>query len=431
MKKIIIIGGGLSGLSAAVNLIKKGFKIEILESSQKLGGRTYSLQSDNLNSTIDNGQHFLMGCYTNTLKYIDEIQSKEKFFFQDSLSISFQQIGGESIKLHSSEYFYPLNLLTSFIKFRLLTFSERLQVIKFLIHLNSIKKKLIVDSTVLELLKNNGQSNSTIEKFWEMLVVSAMNSSIQIASAKLFLEMIEIIFFSGKDSSKLVIPNVGLSEALIDPAGNYISKRGGQISKNEKVLRVNFDNESVASVITNKRTITDFDIVISSLTADKLTNLLDESICNKMNIPTLEYSPILSVNLWLKENNLKEKFYSLVGCKFHWLFNKQEYLSLLRSAAIEMINLDSEELIKLADSELRKYFPILNNIEIVGTKVIKERKATFVSDKMSIVSRNKLTKDFNNFYIAGDWTNTGLPSTIESAVKSGVLISEIVCRKYS
>ena len=298
MKKIIIIGGGLSGLSTAVNLLKKGYQIEIIESSQKLGGRTYSFQAENLMSTLDNGQHFLMGCYTDTLQYIDEINARDKFYFQDSLRISFQQVGGESKNLHSSEHFYPLNLLTSFIKFRLLTVSERFEVVKLLIRLRRVKINLEQDTTIFELLRKNGQSNSTIEKFWEMLVVSAMNSSIETASAKLFLEMIEIIFFSGKDSSKLVIPTVGLSEALIDPAENYIIKSGGKISKNEKVLKVNFENESVASITTNKRTISNIDIIVSATTANSLISLLDEDIYNNLNIPSLAYSPILSVNLW-------------------------------------------------------------------------------------------------------------------------------------
>lgn len=424
MKKILIIGGGLSGLASAVNLMGKGFQVEILEASPKLGGRTYSFRDEKSSCTIDNGQHILMGCYTDTLSYIDKIDSRSNFDFQESLKINYVTEFGEKYKLFIPKNIYPINQLYSFLRFKLLSFRERKEVLQFLFNLNSISKKIKDDISLKQLLTENKQSSQTIIKFWEMVVVSAMNTPIEQASAILFLKMIKIIFFSGEDSSKIIIPKVGLSEALIDPAERLISENGGIINCNERVREIEFNGDEAVAVKTNKRIVSDFEILVSAIPGDKLENIVNSEVEDKIKIPSFKYSPILSVNLWLDNNPLEGSFFGLIGGEFHWLFNKKDYVTLIKSSAFNTIDLDKKELIKLADSELRKYFPILIDIEIVDANVIKERKATYISDAKSVEKRNEFVGGFGNLFIAGDWINTGLPSTIESAVKSGKMVAE-------
>ena len=426
MKKILIIGGGLSGLSSALYLTEMGFQVEIVEASPKLGGRTYSFEYKGKNRVIDNGQHILMGCYSHTLDYINKIKSEDKIYFQDSLQINYASPDNKIYNLSVPEKFYPLNFLYSFINFKLLTFNERKEVLKFLFRLKTIQKQIRNDQSVKSLLSANGQSSSTIKTFWKLVVISAMNTPIEIASAELFVEMIKIIFFSGKKSSAIIIPNTGLSEALVNPAMDLILSKGGTISSSERVLKIEIEGERITKVITSSREINDFDFVISAITAENLLKIIPENLKNRMNIPVFDYSSIISVNLWLDENPLKEKFYGIIGGEFHWLFNKGEYVSLIKSAANNMINLNKNDLIEIAKSEIKKYFTILNNTEVIDSKIIKERKATLISDSNSVKQRRKLIHNFNNLFIVGDWTNTGLPGTIESSVKSGKMISELI-----
>ena len=426
MKKILIIGGGLAGLSAAINLIEEGYKIEIIEASPKLGGRTYSFLSNDKHTIIDNGQHILMGCYSHTLDYIDRVNSRDKFHFQESLEINYVAEEGKTFKLSIPKSFYPFNLLYGFINFKLLTVSERKTVLKFFLAIKTGNVKVVENQSVKELLSIHGQSGGVIGKFWDNLVISAMNTPIELASGELFVNMIKIIFFSGRDGSNIIIPNVGLSEALIYPAENLIINKGNKIVTSERVIKVEFQNGKVKEVITTKRKITDFEYIISAIPSDQLLKILSNDISAKMNIPSLQYSSILSVNLWLSENPLKEKFYGIVGGEFHWLFNKGKYISLVKSAAADLIFSKKNELIETANSELKKYFTILTDTEIIDSKIIKERKATMISDINSIKKRKKLSYSYNNLFIAGDWTNTGLPGTIESSVKSGRMISEMI-----
>jgi len=426
MKKIIIIGGGLSGLSTAVYLIDKGFKVEILEASPKLGGRTYSFNFKESDTVIDNGQHLLMGCYGHTLDYIDKIGSKDNFHFQDSLNINYVTADSKICPLSVPKTVYPFNFLFSFLNFKLLTFNERKEVLKFLFRINAIQKKNRNDISVKDLLEQNGQSESTVAKFWNLVVISAMNTPIDIASAKLFIDIIKIIFFSGKGSSNIILPKVGLSEALINPAEKFVLNRGGEVSYSERILKFEFNSNMLTKIVTSERIIEDFDYVVSAIPADNLLKIIPDDSKIRISVPTFEYSPILSVNLWLSENPLKEKFYGMIGGSFHWLFNKGEYISLIKSTATDMINLNKNELIKLATMELNKFFSILTNKDILQAKIIKERKATIISDSNSVKLRNEFVNCYNNFLIAGDWINTGLPGTIESSIKSGKMVVDII-----
>ena len=426
MKKILIIGGGLSGLSSAVHLTEMGFQVEIIEASPKLGGRAYSFNYSQRNDILDNGQHILMGCYSHTLEYIDKIKSRDQFYSQDSLHVNYVSEDNRIYTLSVAKNFYPFNFLYSFINFNLLSFNERIEILKFFFRLNAIQKKIGSNETVKDILMRNGQSISTIKKFWNLIVISAMNTPIEIASAELFVEMIKIIFFSGKKSSTIILPGSGLSEALVYPASKLILNRGGEISLSERVDKIETIGKRITKVFTSKREIDNFDLVISTIPADNLVKIIPDEFTIRMNIPSFEYSPIISVNLWYDKNPLKEKFYGIIDGEFHWLFNKGDYISLIKSAANNIANLNKNEIIETAISEMKKYFPILNNIEIIDSKIIKERKATIISSSISAEQRKKLNHNFSNLFIAGDWVNTGLPSTIESSIKSGKKISELI-----
>lgn len=430
MKKILIIGGGLSGLSSAVLLSKIGYSVEIIESTPKLGGRTYSLNYNGIN--VDNGQHILMECYNNTLEYIDIIGSRDLFEFQKSLSINYVNDRKELFKFKIPKYFYPINSLIGLMTFRLLKVKDRLSILKMLLKLKKNETNIFIDITVHEFLSRNNQSEEVISSFWESLVVSTMNTTTKIASTKMFIDMIKIIFFTDKRSFNIVIPKVDLSKALIDPAIQYLKAKGVQISTSERLLSVSIEKGKAIQVITNKRTITDFDLLISSIPEYSLNKVDFINSTQSIALPKLKYSPIVTVHVWLNYNPFNEKMYNLVGSQFDWLFNHGTHISLVKSNASELVTMDKNLVIKIVFSELKKYFTILSKTEIKSYIVLKEKHATFVPDIDSIKQRQSISNLIKNFYICGDWTNTGLPGTIEGAIKSGKLIAnEIISEKIN
>ena len=227
MKKILIIGGGISGLSSALFLSEAGYNVEIIEASPKLGGRAYSFEYNG--TQVDNGQHVLMECYTNTFEYIDITGSRELFHFQDSLSINYVNNRRELSKFHIPKYFYPLNNLIGLMNFKVLKLRDRFSVLRLLIKIKNFNATSYKDKTVYEYLKENKQSEDAIIKFWESLVASTMNTSTTIASSKMFIDMMKIIFFTDKRSANIVIPKVDLSATLIKPAVDKLICNGVKI----------------------------------------------------------------------------------------------------------------------------------------------------------------------------------------------------------
>jgi len=156
------------------------------------------------------------------------------------------------------------------------------------------------------------------------------------------------------------------------------------------------------------------------------SNPSEENLINRVKeeIGKIEYSSILNIHLWLKENPFKQKFYGLIGSSIHWVFNHGKHISLTTSNANEYSETKNDLIVEKFCSELEKYFPIFKRDLVVDTKVIKEKRATFIPDTQSEIIREKVNSPFTNFIMAGDWANTGLPSTIESAVNSGKAAAE-------
>lgn len=417
MKKVLIIGGGLSGLASAAFLSNSGYQVELIEASPKLGGRTYSFSYNGCK--VDNGQHILMECYSNTLEYIDLIGSRKLFDFQQTLYLKSVDANGNYFKLSAPKYFYPLNNLIGFLRYKLFTLKERIDIIQLLLKIKFMDEKEVSDITLYEFLVEQNQSEKIILMFWENIAISTMNTKLKVASAEMFIRIAKIIFFSNKKSANIVIPNVDLTSSLVAPARDSIIRSGNKISTSEKAVGFIVEQEKIITVATNKRKISDFDLLISAIPEYGLNKLVPKNGGSKFRLPELKYSPIVSVHVWLSENPLKEKMYSLIGGEFDWLFNHGDYITLIKSSAEKLVTINNNKVIKIVFSELKKYFTILTNIVIKDYVVLKEKRATFISNLDSINQRKSISNPFPNLFLAGDWTNTELPATIEGAIKSG------------
>jgi len=422
MKKILIIGGGLSGLSSAIFLANSGFQVELIEASPKLGGRTYSFNYNGFD--VDNGQHILMGCYSNTLEYVNLIDSSKLFDFNKTLYLNSIDARGHSYKLKVPKYFYPLNHIIGFLKYDLFSVKERIEIIQLLIKIKFMDEKAVENKSLIEFLVAQNQSEKMISMFWDNIVISTMNTKLRLASTEMFIRLIKIIFFSSKTSANIIIPKVDLSSSMIEPARKTIVRSGGKVSTSEKAIAFIIEQERIVAVETTKRTIEKFDYVISALPEYGLNKIKFKNGFDELKLPDLNYSPIVSVHVWLNKNPLKEKMYDLLEGEFDWLFNHGEYVTLLKSSADKLVTLNKNEVIRIVFSELKKYFAILTIEEIKDYVVLKEKRATFISDLDSINQRNSISNPYQNLFLAGDWTNTGLPATIEGAIKSGKDVSE-------
>lgn len=423
MKHCIVIGGGIAGLTSAAYLTKQNIKVTLLESSPKLGGRAYSFTEQKSNDVVDNGQHILMGCYSDTLHFLKLIGAKENFIYQKRLRIYFLTKEGKQLSLKSFTSIYPFNLLLALLNFKVITFAERLSLLKFVMKLPFISHQRLLDKNVRDWLKEEKQSNDTIKSLWEIIAVGALNTNIDKASAFMFREILMKIFYNGNFASTIILPKYGLSDAYIENAKDFIESHGGKIKLSSTVREFIINNNKIVEIKTADTVYKDFDYIISAIPFYALNNIYPELFENDKN--ELEYSSILNIHIWLKTNPLKEQFYGLIDSLVHWVFNKGNHINLVISDADYLIDKSAEEIYQMCVSELIKYTK-LEESDVLEYKVLKEKRATFIpSNKITNVRPSSNTK-IANLFLAGDWTDTGLPSTIESAVKSGRIAAELI-----
>ena len=422
-KKVLVIGGGLAGLSSAAYLSKNNFKVKLLESSPKLGGRTYSFLDKETNTILDNGQHILMGCYSETLNFISLIGAVKNLDIQKSLSVNFVKEGYNIFKLKSLPFFYPFDLLIAALKYKAINFPERLRLLKVFIKLPFYSVHKLGSMNVKDWLEKENQSINIQNAFWKILTVGALNTSLEKASAKIFVDILRQIFANGKNAATIILPKFGLTESFCKDAEEFIIKNSGEIHLSETVSKLIIIEDSVTEIHTSNKIYKDFDFVVSAIPAFALSRILEDK--DQINIPEFIYSTILNIHLWLKDNSFPTGFFGLINSPLHWVFNKGTHLNIVISDAEEHAGKSDEELIEMCKVEMKKLF-LLKPETISNYKIIKEKRATFIPSNDILDKRPQQKTNIKNLIIAGDWVDTGLPSTIESAVKSGRVATDIL-----
>jgi squalene-associated FAD-dependent desaturase len=423
MKRCLIIGGGLAGLSAASILSSKKFNVTLIESSPKLGGRTYSFRDKETDSEIDNGQHIMMGCYKETLQFVKLIGAENNFDYQENLFLKFIDREKNQFQINASSSFYPLNLLKAILNFDALTSDDKISFIILLLKLPILSKNALKKITVIEWLENENQNPNTIKNFWEILCVGALNTNLEKASAFVFYEVLMQIFYKGNFASTIILPKHGLSESIINPASQFIKSNGGEIILSEVINEFVIKCQKMVSIKSENKIYDNFDYVISAIPLYALEKIIPKNTLN-INLE-LEYSTILNIHIWLKENNLNEKFYGLLDSTLHWIFVKENHVNIVISDANYLADKSKEEIYDLVTNELLQFTSITRE-NILKYKIIKEKRATFVPAIETLNMRPNSKTSIKNLFLAGDWTNTGLPSTIESAVKSGRIAADFI-----
>lgn len=424
MKKVIVAGGGFAGLTAASYLADSGHKVELIEASPKLGGRAYSFIDEVTNSVVDNGQHILMGCYHETLKFLKLIGVESNFCYQERLKVNFLKENSSLSALEATQLPYPFSLFFGLLNFDVISFINRLKLLRFFLKLFFYSDEELKKLSVYQWLVLEGQNEEIRKAFWDFLAIGALNTNTNKASAKVFADILKEIFFKGNKAAAIILPKKGLTDSYCNDAKSFVERKGGVINLSEQVTGFEIENDKVVKIITSKRTIEDFDFTISAIPWFALEKIYKDEDINFV----FEHSSILTIHLWGNEK-LKQvqhlHFVGLIGSPVHWIFTNKDNITLVISDANDLIDKPKEELFTMAAAELKKYADIKKE-DISSYKIIKEKRATFVPDTESLIKRPDQKTKIKNLFLAGDWVNTGLPSTIESAVKSGRLAAELV-----
>jgi squalene-associated FAD-dependent desaturase len=461
---VIIIGGGLSGLSAAVELCARGHKALVLEQHQHPGGRTYSFIDAATGDSIDNGQHLMMGCYHATRRYMRIIGTEYLTLLQPSLRIGFLHPSKRSIRLACPPFPAPLHMFGGLMRFKGVPLKNRLEMLRAAKQLfsTSISKEQELDKlNVEEWLKKSGQSDLSRKFLWDVIAIGALNNQPKNVSALMLFRVLRTAFLGEREHSSLLLPRAGLSEVLVNPAVEFIRRNGGDVLLGTEVSKVHIEDEKIVSVSTQDGKEFRAQAFLSAVPWFGFERILSNSgIRSELTVKTLsrqlydpdrfKASPIISIHLWLDRTILEEEFAALIDTRVQWIFNKSsktikplnhgavkkqgteekmpQQLSLVISGAEKFLELSKQELIVIAMEDLKRVLLKAKNANIVHSVVIKEKRATFSPVPGLEAVRPLPETTFSNLFLAGDWTNTGFPATIEGAVLSGKKTAELICK---
>lgn len=435
---VIIIGGGFAGLAAAVQFAEQDVKVLLLERRAFPGGRAYSFKDKITGDTIDNGQHLMMGCYHHTLSFLEKIGALSKLKFQQNPQVDFLSESSSSEIKHASfkcpSLPAPLHLLAGLAKLETIGWPDRLKALRVGLELQRLNgnRALLADITVREWLTRLGQTETMQSRFWDLVALATLNETPDRASADMFARVLDQAFMHTRQDSTMVISKVGLSELYTDDARRFIEARGGDVRLNAEVEQIEFNGARATGVMMKSGARIEADAVISAVPYFALGRLLPPEIAASSSLKAaLEFTsaPIVSINLWYSKPVTDVEFTGLLDSRVEWVFNKNaisgesqsgfQHLALVISGAHEAAKLNKEELIALANTEMERFFPEARNQKPVHAFVVREHDATLSHTVGTARLRPSQKTEFENFFLAGDWTDTGLPATIESAVFSG------------
>jgi zeta-carotene desaturase len=427
MPTAIVIGGGLAGLATASALGSAGFQVELFEARGFLGGRatSYPIAGEGAApEIIDNCQHILLRCCVNLIDFYKRLDVADRIHFHKQFY--FIEPGGRTSILRAGRLPAPLHFTGSFRKLACLTLADKFAIARGLLAIRRehARRTGLDGMSMLDWLHEKKQTERAISRFWRQVLVSAINEELDRMSAAVGLQVFWLGFLAQSNSYQMGIPAVPLGDLYAPEAW----KRVGNINLRlrEAVDRVIVEDGSVLAVQVNGEQRT-ADHYICALPFERVPAIAPEL---ELDLNGFEHSPITGIHLWFDRSITQLPHATLLDRTIQWMFNKSggRYLQLVVSASRSLVDMNRGDVIALALRELAEFFPRAADAKLEKAHVVKEVRATF-SARPGVDAARPLTQTkFPNFFLAGDWTRSGWPATMEGAVRSGYLAAEAVTR---
>jgi squalene-associated FAD-dependent desaturase len=423
MPSAIVIGGGLAGLASAAALGQAGFQVDLFEARAFLGGRatSYPVPGDN-SEVIDNCQHVLMRCCVNLMDFYgrlgvaDRIQFHKRFYFIEP--------SGRTSTLEAGALRAPLHFAGSFRKLPFLDLADKIGIARALwaIRREHGRRQDLDRISMLDWLREKRQTETAIRRFWNQVLVSAINEDLDRMAASHGFQVFWLGFLARGNAYEMGIPSVPLGDLYGSDAWRRIGNV--RLRLRAPVDQVIAENGSIRGVMAagDRHTA---DYYISAVPFERVPALLPEL---QLNLDGFEHSPITGIHLWFDRSLTQLPHATLLDRTIQWMFNKSggRYLQLVVSASRSLVEMPRADVIALALRELTEFFPRTKDAKLEKAHVVKEIRATFSARAGLEQARPKSVTKFPNLFLAGDWTRSGWPATMEGAVRSGYLAAEAV-----
>jgi squalene-associated FAD-dependent desaturase len=439
--RVVVVGGGFAGLSAAIALNESRHEVTLLERRGILGGRATSYSDTLSGEEVDNGTHLLVGAYRETLDLVRRAGAEDVLLIQENLRIDFVDDKGFS-RLDCPPIMAPFHLLAGLLFLRL-PWRVRFDAVRFGLACRFGKPPIGI--TLADYFRKTGQGPAARSLLWDPLATAIVNETPERAAAILFYNVYREAFLQSHDASRLVFLRCGY-QVLHERLARYFTNRGGVIHRRALAEGVQIEAGGVTGVRLTQRAVTKgeirqgasgvsftlpADVVILAVPWTAVPGLLPKELQEGEPFSALRRlrgSPIVSVDMWLDRIVVELPMVGLRDSEMEWVFDKgrlfgrsgtPQHLSFIVSAAHRSRARTNAELLGAAEDALNRYFPKMRGASIVRSLVMRETDATFASDPEAELLRPGNQTPVRGLFLAGDWTKTGLPATIEGAVRSG------------
>jgi squalene-associated FAD-dependent desaturase len=442
IRDVAVVGGGLAGLSAACALAASGYRVQLIERRPYVGGRASSYQHPGTGEVVDNCQHVLLGCCTNLIGFYKQLGVADKIRWFDQ--ITFLEPGGRRSVLRQSRFFpAPFHNAASFLAAPALSLTDKVAIARGMV---GFLRSVPADSgqNFAEWLRSHGQTMRAIDRFWNPVLVSALNEDLDRVSAHYAGMVFRESFMRSRQAGWMGVPAVPLSE-LYGHAVGFIESHGGRVTLRKSVDDFAYDPATRRwSLDVEDESKIEADALILAVPFEAMQKLLPAlAKAPGGNAKELEqqlnqfvHSPITGIHLWFDRPITHLNHAVLLDATIQWMYNKSllqpahrqdspgSYLELVVSASNSLIGKSRQEIIDLAVRELAEFLPEVREAKLLKAAVIKEVRATFSVTPGLDASRHSAGTEWPRLFLAGDWTATSWPATMEGAVRSGYLAAE-------
>jgi squalene-associated FAD-dependent desaturase len=439
-RTVTVIGGGVAGMSAACALAEAGMRVQLVEQRGYLGGRASSYLHPGVDEIIDNCQHVLFGCCTNLMGFYRRIGVEDQIYWTSEMTMI--EPGGRRSRLGPFELGplrlpAPLHSVPSFLSAEAFSFQDKLALGCAMRAMMKPDAQSDSAESLADWLKRHKQTEGALNRFWRLVIASALNAEIDSIAVPYAAKVIRELFLNSAEAGKMGMSRVPLSE-LYTGVVPYLFARGGSVHLNTHVEGADWDEEVSQWTIRTRTGELLSDFVIAALPFEAMEKLLPhlppaetaEELAQQ--IERHEHWPLCSVHLWFDREITELDHAVLLDREVHWMFNQSRlqtgrgghYIELVVSATRAFAARPREEAIELALNELAEFFPKVKEAKLEKVALVKEVRATFGVPPGIDAARPHAISPWPNLFLAGDWAATGWPSTMESAARSGHLAAE-------
>ena len=456
---VAIVGGGLAGLAAGCALADCGFRVRLYEKRPYLGGRASSYQLPGTSETVDNCQHLLLGCCTNLLGFYRQIGVEDKISWYERYT--FLEPGGRSSELRPGILPAPLHTATSFLRSHALGIADKMGIARAMM---ALLRGIPPDDgrPFTAWLARHPQTELAVQRFWKPVLVSALNEDLERVSTSYACQVFRESFLKSAEAARIGLPALPLS-ALYGAAGEYIRGRGGEVRLRATVDSFRADRGAVRLGCAGNEEAADYAVLAVPFQALERALPPDAPAPLRAMLAGFQTSPTTGIHFWFDREVTDLPHAVLLDRTIQWMFNKsqilggtnaaadnlaaearapeegesaapppgahaRQHLELVVSSSKALVDKSRGEILEIARRELIEFFPRAAQAQVMRATVIKEVHACFSPAPGIDRIRPNATTAWPRVFLAGDWTATGWPATMEGAVRSGYLAAEAITR---